>query len=240
MLSEPIVSVDNLRKIYGKLEALKGISFDIRKREILGLLGPNGAGKSTFFSILATIIEPSEGDIFVNGASIRNRKDYVRGIIGYVPQEIALYPTLSGLDNLNFWAGLYGLENKQKKEVLDKVISYLDLGEFISRKVETYSGGMKRRLNIAVGILHNPSIIIMDEPFVGVDMASKKKIVDLILDLKSKGTAVVLSSHNTNEIEKLCDRIVLLEKGSIKSVGSLAEILKMYSMNYLEEVLLGL
>ncbi|MDQ2088120.1 ABC transporter ATP-binding protein [Herbivorax sp. ANBcel31] len=236
MALETIVKVDNLKKNYGNVEAVKGVSFEIKRGEILGIVGPNGAGKSTFFSILATISKPQDGDIIVDGESITKNKQYVKKIIGYVPQELALYSSLSGRDNLNFWAGIYGFFGKEKNKVVKNVISEMDLQDVIKRRVDTYSGGMKRRLNIALGILHNPQLLIMDEPLVGVDIISKRKIMDKMLKLKSEGQAIVFSSHSTDEVEKLCDRIVLLENGSVKAYGELNDILKKYGKDSLEDI----
>jgi ABC-2 type transport system ATP-binding protein len=228
MVLETIVKVDNIKKNYGNIEALKGISFEIKRGEILGIVGPNGAGKSTFFSILATISTAQSGDIIVDGKSITKSKQHIKKNIGYVPQELALYSSLSGRDNLNFWAGIYGLSGKEKKLAVENAILDMNLENVIKRKVDTYSGGMKRRLNIAIGLLHNPLLIIMDEPLVGVDIISKRKIMDKMLKLKSEGRAIVFSSHSTDEVEKLCDRIVLLENGLVKAYGRLDDILKEY------------
>lgn len=236
MALETIVRVNNLKKNYGSIQALKGISFEVKKGEILGIVGPNGAGKSTFFSILATISNPQDGDIIVDGKSIRKNKKHIKKNIGYVPQELALYSSLSGRDNLNFWAGIYGLSGKEKKQAIENAILDMNLEEVIKRRVDTYSGGMKRRLNIAIGLLHNPLLIIMDEPLVGVDIISKRKIMDKMLKLKSEGRAIVFSSHSTDEVEKLCDRIVLLEDGSVKAYGELDYILKNYKKDSLEDI----
>jgi ABC-2 type transport system ATP-binding protein len=236
MALETFVKVENLKKNYGNIEALKGISFEIKKGEILGIVGPNGAGKSTFFSILATISTAQSGDIIVDGKSITKSKQHIKKNIGYVPQELALYSSLSGRDNLNFWAGIYGLSGKEKKLAVENAILDMNLENVIKRRVDTYSGGMKRRLNIAIGLLHNPLLIIMDEPLVGVDIISKRKIMNKMLKLKSEGRAIVFSSHSTDEVEKLCDRIVLLENGLVKAYGRLDDILKEYKKHSLEDI----
>lgn len=236
MALETFVKVENLKKNYGNIEALKGISFEIKKGEILGIVGPNGAGKSTFFSILATISTAQSGNIIVDGKSITKSKQHIKKNIGYVPQELALYSSLSGRDNLNFWAGIYGLSGKEKKLAVENAILDMNLENVIKRRVDTYSGGMKRRLNIAIGLLHNPLLIIMDEPLVGVDIISKRKIMNKMLKLKSEGRAIVFSSHSTDEVEKLCDRIVLLENGRVKAYGKLNDILKEYKKDSLEDI----
>ena len=147
-----------------------------------------------------------------------------------------LYSSLSGRDNLNFWAGIYGLSGKEKKLAVENAILDMNLENVIKRRVDTYSGGMKRRLNIAIGLLHNPLLIIMDEPLVGVDIISKRKIMNKMLKLKSEGRAIVFSSHSTDEVEKLCDRIVLLENGRVKAYGKLNDILKEYKKDSLEDI----
>lgn len=239
MVSETFVKIENLKKSYGRVEALKGITFEIKRGEILGIVGPNGAGKSTFFSILAAISTADGGDVIVDGKSITKNKQHIKKNIGYVPQEIALYSSLSGWDNLNFWAGVYGLFGKERKKALENAVYDMNLQDVIKRRVDTYSGGMKRRLNIAIGLIHNPALIIMDEPLVGVDIISKRKIMDKMLKLKSEGRAIVFSSHSTDEVEKLCDRIVLLEKGRVKAYGKLDDILRDYEKDSLEDIFIS-
>ena len=212
------IKINNVSHSFNDKGVLRGINLEIKKGEILGIVGPNGAGKSTFFSILATISTAQSGDIIVDGKSITKSKQHIKKNIGYVPQELALYSSLSGRDNLNFWAGIYGLSGKEKKLAVENAILDMNLENVIKRRVDTYSGGMKRRLNIAIGLLHNPLLIIMDEPLVGVDIISKRKIMNKMLKLKSEGRAIVFSSHSTDEVEKLCDRIVLFRKMDGKSL----------------------
>ncbi|MDP4094372.1 MAG: ABC transporter ATP-binding protein [Bacillota bacterium] len=232
-----IIEVQGLVKKYGKLTALDNISFSINKGEIFGLLGPNGAGKSTFISILTTISRPSSGDIIVSGFSASRQSDKIKKIIGYVPQDIALYPMLSGMDNLKFWAGMYGLKGSTKKERIKEVLSVVGLEDRIRDRVDTYSGGMKRRLNIAVSLLHHPEVLVMDEPTVGVDVKSRKLIFDAVKKLKEKNTTVIFTSHYIDEMEWACDRMAIINSGKLEALGTSEELKKSYNRESVEEIL---
>jgi ABC-2 type transport system ATP-binding protein len=238
-MKSPIIEVKNLTKKYGKFIALNDINLEIEKGEIFGLVGPNAAGKSTFISILTGLIKPTGGDIFVKGFSVLKNSSKIKSLLGYVPQDVALYPMLSGLDNLNFWAGIYGLKGQEKKKRINDVLSIVQLEDRARQKVDEYSGGMKRRLNIAVALIHNPEIIIMDEPVVGVDVLSKKFILDALKDLKKSGRTILITSHYINELAELCDRIALLDRGRIKMSGQVKDILKHYGTENLEEVMIS-
>lgn len=240
MQRESIVVVKDLSKRFGKLTALDKLSFDIYKGEIFGLLGPNGAGKSTFISILTTLCKPTQGDIFIKSYSLKEQSAKIKKDIGFVPQDIALYPTLTGMDNLNFWAGIYGLSGALKKERIQEVLSIVRLGDRTKDKVENYSGGMKRRLNIAVALLHHPEILIMDEPTVGVDIQSRKYILDAIEGLKNEGKTVVFTSHYIDEMESMCDRLAIIDRGIIKSIGTVKELQANYGKEKIEDIMLSL
>ena len=240
MSTQAFISVRNVTKRYRDRKALDDISFDIGKGEIFGLIGPNGAGKSTFISLLATIIKPESGDILVEDKSIVRHPGDLRERIGYVPQEIALYPMLSAYENLDFWAGIYGLKGDSKKRRILAVLDYLRLGDRAHDRVGTYSGGMKRRLNIAASLLHKPEILIMDEPTAGVDVLSRTTIAEMIKSLKRNGCTIIITSHYIDELELLCDRLAVLCKGSLLYTGSLAEILKKTGMESLEALMLNL
>lgn len=240
MNNNVVIEVSGLTKKYGRDEVVKGLSFDILKGEIFGLFGPNGAGKSTFISILATICKPTAGDILVNGSSVTKHPDKVKAVIGFVPQDIALYPMLSGLDNLDFWAGIYDLKGSLKKERIKEAVSIARLEERIKDKVSKYSGGMKRRLNIAVSLLHHPEILVMDEPTVGVDIQSRRYILDALANLKKEGRTIVFTSHYIDELETLCDRIAVMDKGRILATGTSTELKKACGADNLETVLFKL
>lgn len=235
-----LIEVKGLKKKYGRNIALHGLDFEICRGEIFGLFGPNGAGKSTLISILATLLKPTEGDILVNGVSVSDRPDRVKSEIGFVPQEIALYPMLSGMDNLNFWAGVYGIRGKLKNERIKEAIAVARLEDRIGDRVSEYSGGMKRRLNIVVSLLHHPKILLMDEPTVGVDVQSRRYILDTLETLKKNGITIVFSSHYVDELETLCDRIAIMDNGKILALGAADELKKAYDANDLEAVLFRL
>lgn len=235
-----IIEVKDLSKNYGRIRALNNLNFSIRNKEVFGLLGPNGAGKSTLISILATISKPSSGDILVKGFSSTKQPQRIKPFIGFVPQDIALYTSLSGIDNLNFWASIYGLSGKLKNERIEEALSVVRLNERAKDRVDTYSGGMKRRLNIAVALLHHPEILVMDEPTAGVDIQSRRYIIDAVGKLRDEGRTVVFTSHYLDEMESLCDRIAIIESGTIDALGTLDELLNKYGAESLEDIMLNL
>lgn len=238
MREKVAVEVRNLTKRFGKLTVLNDLNFDIYKGEIFGLLGPNGAGKSTFISILTALCKPTSGDVYINGFSVCKQPDKIKKSMGFVPQDIALYPSLSGLDNLKFWAGIYGLSGSLKRERIEEALSVVRLGDRASDRVDEYSGGMKRRLNIAVALLHHPDILIMDEPTVGVDIQSRKYILDAIKNLKDKGKTVIFTSHYADEMELLCDRIAIMDRGVFRFIGGVGELREIYGIERIEDVML--
>lgn len=240
MDSEAIIEVQGLMKKYGKRIALNNLNFSIKKGEVFGLLGPNGAGKSTFISVLTTLSKPTSGEIRVNGFSAVKESGKIKKYIGFVPQEIAIYPTLSAYDNLNFWAGIYGLKGSLKKERVNEALSIVQLKERAGDRADKFSGGMKRRLNIAIALLHHPEILVMDEPTVGVDIQSRRCIMDAVRNLKKEGKTIIFTSHYIDEMENYCDRLAVLFKGEINGTGTVDELLEFYGTSNLEEILLGL
>jgi ABC-2 type transport system ATP-binding protein len=240
MSEQPFISVLGVTKRYGRRRALDNISLNIGKGEIFGVIGPNGAGKSTLISLLATVNKPESGDILVDGGSIVKNPDAIRERIGYVPQDIALYPMLSAYDNMDFWAGIYGLKGESKKRRILAVLEYLRLADRARDRVGTFSGGMKRRLNIAASLLHKPEILIMDEPTAGVDVLSRTTIAEMIKSLKRSGCTVIITSHDIDELQLLCDRLAVMNKGSMIHTGSLSDILKRTGVESLEALMLNL
>jgi ABC-2 type transport system ATP-binding protein len=240
MNGAPIISIKNVTKRYKKRNALDNISIDIYKGEIFGLLGPNGAGKSTCISLLATINRPEAGEIFVDGQNLLKKPEAMRARMGYVPQDIALYPMLSAFDNLNFWGGIYGIDAKLRHERIDEVLRLLKLYDRKNDRVGTFSGGMKRRLNIAAALLHKPDILIMDEPTAGVDVLSRATIADLIRQLKQQGCTMIITSHYIDELELLCDRVAILKEGSLLHTGTIDEVLAKTAAPNLEQLMLRL
>jgi ABC-2 type transport system ATP-binding protein len=218
------VEVRDLRKRFRNVTAVDGLSFDIHEGEVFSLLGPNGAGKSTTISMLCALVPPDEGDARIGGLSVRARSRALLALCGMVPQEIALYEELSGRDNLLFWGRLYGLRGRALRDAVDAVLERLGLGEVAARPVRTYSGGMKRRANIAAGLIHRPRLVFMDEPTVGIDPQSRRAVLDLILELKREGTTVLYTTHYMGEAEELSDRVGIIDHGKLLAVGTCREL----------------
>lgn len=218
-----VMLLQDVLKTYGKVVPVNQISLDIFRGEIFGILGANGAGKSTLLSMMAGIMEPSSGSIFFLGEDLYHKGNKSKSLIGFVPQDIALYSKLSGFDNLYFWGKAYGLRGKELDLRVENILEVIGFKEKMGEAIENFSGGMKRRLNIAVSLLHQPELIIMDEPTVGIDMQSRKKIWEAVIKLKNKGRTIVFTSHYPDDI-KLCDRLAVLEEGKLISLGTLEEL----------------
>lgn len=226
-MSETILHAQDLHKQFDSVHAVQGVSFDIQQGEIFSLLGPNGAGKTTTISMLSCLLRPTQGDARIDGNSVRSDPEAVKRSIGVVPQEIALYPDLTARENLAFWGRMYGLRGSYLKERVDAVLQVADLSERANAKVETYSGGMKRRINIAVGLLHQPKMLFMDEPTVGIDPQSRRRILDTVKELNDKGLTVLYTTHYMEEAEELSDRIGIIDHGKLIAVGTQAELTQM-------------
>ncbi len=222
-----LVQADNLVKKFGKVNAVDGVSFSIGEGQIFGLLGPNGAGKTTTISILSTYLKPTSGEATVDGFSVTRQAGRVRNIIGFVPQEIALYPTLTALQNLKFYGKMYGLGGAALTERCRNVLELVELWERRHDNIEHFSGGMKRRINLGAGLLHNPRFLLLDEPTVGVDPQSREHIFDTIIKIRDNGSTILYTSHYMEEIELLCDRIAIMDRGKVIASGTLKELLKM-------------
>jgi len=221
-----MIAIKDLRKSYNSHEALKGISFNIKEGEFYGLLGPNGAGKTTTISIMSSILTPDSGEVLINGNNIYTHPNESKRIIGVVPQEIALYNELTAEENLWFWGGLYDVPKIELKKRIDEVLTLFGLSERRKDKVSTYSGGMKRRINIAAALLHQPRIVFMDEPTVGIDPQSRNLIFEVIEKLHSNGMTIVYTTHYMEEAERFCDRIGIIDNGQIIAEGTLDELRK--------------
>ena len=221
------VSVKNLTKKYGVLTAVDNLSFEVEKNEIFGLLGPNGAGKSTTLSVLTTLSDMNKGDVEINGYDIRKDKMKIKQLIGMVPQDIAVYEHLSALENVKFFASLYGIRGKKLIDAAKEALEFVGLSDRQSMKPKQMSGGMKRRLNIACGIAHEPQLIVMDEPTVGVDAQSREHILNSIRTLRERGATVIYTSHYMNEVEEICDRIAIIDKGQMIACGTKAELVSL-------------
>jgi ABC-2 type transport system ATP-binding protein len=210
-----MLEVKNLAKNYGKLIAVTGVSFRADRGETIGLLGPNGAGKTTTVSIIAGLLSPDSGEVLIEGKQVKSDTDPVKLKIGLVPQDMALYDKLSARDNLTFFAALYSLAGAKAKQAIDDALNLVGLSDRAGDKVETYSGGMKRRLNLAAALLHDPQILLLDEPTVGVDPQSRNAIFDNLEALKKRGKTLIYTTHYMEEAERLCDRIVIIDHGKM-------------------------
>ena len=222
-----MIEIKDVTKSYGRQKVLQNVSFEIMEGELFGLLGPNGAGKSTLIDILTGIQSMDSGEIFINGKSIKTDKVEIRKHLGLVPQDIALLEELNAVDNLEYFGGLYGLAGSELKSQIEKLLEVAGLTDKKKEKVKNYSGGMKRRLNIAVAMLHNPSILILDEPTVGVDAQSRQHIFDYIQSLAEQGTTILYTSHYMEEIETLCKRVFILDLGEEVAYGTKEEVKKL-------------
>ena len=219
-----ILAVKDLVKKYGDFTAVKGISFEIQAGEIFSLLGPNGAGKTTTISMLSTLYAPTAGEANIGGHSVTKEPMAVRNLIGVVPQELALYDDLSARENLVFWGQMYGLSGKTLKVRVDEVLEQIGLTDKARNRVKTYSGGMKRRVNIGVGLLHKPSLLFMDEPTVGIDPQSRRAILDSVKALNQQGMTVLYTTHYMEEAEELSDRVGIIDHGELIAMGTQAEL----------------
>jgi ABC-2 type transport system ATP-binding protein len=225
-MNESILIAKDLRKSYGDNEAVKGISFSVLRGEIFSLLGPNGAGKSTTINMLSCLIEPTGGTAEIAGHPIPGDTLNVRRAIGVVPQEIALYDALSARQNLEFWGRLYDMSGKELTHRIDEVLEQVGLSDRAKDKIKTFSGGMKRRINIAAGLLHKPQLLFMDEPTVGIDPQSRRRILDMVRELRTQGMTVLYTTHYMEEAEELSDRVGIIDQGKLIALGTQAELTK--------------
>jgi ABC-2 type transport system ATP-binding protein len=225
-MTETILRAEDLHKQFDKVHAVQGISFDIQQGEIFSLLGPNGAGKTTTISMLSCLLAPSQGDAWIDGHSVRKDADAVKRVIGVVPQEIALYTDLTAGENLAFWGRMYGMGGAELRQRIATVLDIVELSDRSKEKIETYSGGMKRRINIAVGLLHQPKVLYMDEPTVGIDPQSRRRILDTVIELNKQGLTVLYTTHYMEEAAELSDRIGIIDHGKLIALGTQAELTK--------------
>ena len=242
-MAENFIEIKSLYKKYKNAEdfSVNDISLNIAKDEIYGILGPNGAGKTTLISMLSGLIKPSSGNFTIDGLSPQKSSTKFKQSIGVVPQEYALYPTLTAKENLLYFGSLYGLHHKNLKESIDESLEIMGLTKFADKKVEQFSGGMKRRCNLLAGTLHNPKVLFLDEPTVGVDVQSKKVIIDYLKELNSKGTCIIYTSHHLSEAEEFCTKIAIIDGGKIHAVGTPKELIEKVShAENLEDVFISL
>ncbi|MBA1341254.1 MAG: putative ABC transporter ATP-binding protein [ANME-2 cluster archaeon] len=236
MNTDVIITVENLVKKYNGHTAVDGVSFEINRGEIFGLLGPNGAGKSTIISILCCLLGPTLGSVVIDGYDIRKNATDVKKIIGVVPQEISLYHTLTARENLAFYGKIYGLSGRALKTRVEALLDMVGLTDRADDLLEGYSGGMKRRINIAAALLHEPGILYLDEPTTGVDPQSRRRIYDTIQDLNRQGMTVLLTTHQMEDAEKLCHRIAIIDKGKLVALDTQKGLLELVGENDLIHV----
>jgi ABC-2 type transport system ATP-binding protein len=227
MSTTAIIEIENLTKVFKNATepAVNGISFSINRNEIFGLLGPNGAGKTTTISILCGLFPPTSGTIRIDGKSLEHKLASIKQIVGIVPQDIALYPTLTARENLDFYGHMYGLKGKDLKDKIDIWLQKLGLIDAANRLVSTYSGGMKRRVNLIAGVLHSPKILFLDEPTVGVDVQSRNVIIEHLKEINAAGTTIIYTSHHLEEAENFCTQVSIIDHGKILTQGSPEELI---------------
>ncbi len=221
-MNSPVIHIDNISKKYKGADdfSIQQLNLEIKKGEIYGLLGPNGAGKTTLISMLCGLLKPTSGKITINGLTFKENAKKIKQAIGVVPQEYALYPTLTASENLMYFGAMYGLAGHDLKSKVVESLDYLGLSKFQNKKIRTFSGGMKRRVNLIAGILHKPEILFLDEPTVGVDVQSKNVIIEHLKTLNTNGTTIVYTSHHLNEAETFCTQVSIIDRGTIITSGT--------------------
>ena len=225
MTAEPVADTDflvadGLRKSFGPFQAVDSVSFSIAQKEIFGLLGPNGAGKTTVIRIMSTVLKPDDGHVSIGGFSVTGESDSVRKLIGVCPQELALYPELSAMDNLVFFGRMAGLGGRQARDAASENLERVGLQDRARDKVERFSGGMKRRVNIAIALMSRPQLLFLDEPTVGIDPQSRNHIFETVEKLRNEGLTVLYTTHYMEEADRLCDRLAIMDHGRIISLGT--------------------
>ena len=238
-----IIQIQSLSKKYKDADAfsLDDLTLNINEGDIFGLLGPNGAGKTTLISMLCGLIQPTSGSFSINHLTFAKNSTQLKKTIGVVPQEYALYPTLTARENLMYFGSMYGLKGKKLQDQVTDSLDLLGLLKFADKRIETFSGGMKRRVNLIAGILHNPKVLFLDEPTVGVDVQSKNAIIDYLKALNSKGTTIIYTSHHLSEAQDFCTDIAIIDRGKIYAEGTPAALIsKTPNARNLEDVFIAL
>jgi len=243
MSNYPIVEISNVFKSYSDNDtpAVNNLSLSINKNETFGLLGPNGAGKTTTISMLCGLVSPDAGTIKINGLNLRNDIQKIKNFIGVVPQDIALYPTLTGQENLEFYGAMYGVPKVILKNRIATWLKKFDIEKMANKRVSSYSGGMKRKINLIAGILHQPELLFLDEPTVGVDVQSRTDIMNSLKELNNEGMTIIYTSHHLEEAEHFCSDVAIINAGEIISRGNPIDLIAEHSdCRNLEEVFLKL
>ena len=238
-----MIEIDQISKKYKSAEtyAVKNLSLKVENGEIYGLLGPNGAGKTTLISMLTSLLKPTSGSFTIDGLNFKENQNQLKQLIGIVPQEYALYPSLTAYENLQYFGSMYGIKGEVLKKSINEHLEIMGLSKFASKKTATFSGGMKRRVNLIAGILHNPKILFLDEPTVGVDVQSKNVIIDYLKQLNNNGTTIIYTSHHLSEAQDFCTKIAIIDRGKIYAEGTpKALILQTPNAHTLEDVFISL
>ena len=241
-MQEAVIHIDHVTKTYrgSATPAVRDFSIDVVQGEIFGLLGPNGAGKSTLLNILSGLLPFDAGKITICGLPLPQQIDRIKPLIGVVPQEIALYPTLSAVENLKIFGGIYGLKKQELTERIERLIAYFGLEQSKHRRIKSYSGGMKRRINLIAGLLHQPKILFLDEPTVSVDVQSKALILDNLKEINAQGTTIIYTSHFMEEAATLCSRVAFIDEGTLLCKGTPDELIADSGCEDLERLYLKL
>ncbi|MFV0395274.1 MAG: ABC transporter ATP-binding protein [Coprobacillaceae bacterium] len=235
-MKKTILKIDGLSKKYGKQIAVDQLSLEIKEGEIFGLLGPNGAGKSTTMNMICSIIKPTFGDIEIFGLNTKNHMKEIKKQIGYIPQDLAIHGDLKAWENVELFTALYGIKGQQLKDAINDSLAFVGLSDKRNTFTKTFSGGMKRRLNIACAIGHQPKLLIFDEPTVGIDPQSRNFILNKIKEIKEQGTTVIYTSHYMEEIEAICSKIAIMDEGQIIAIGTKDELVQMVSKEHTEDM----
>lgn len=236
-----MIEVNNLSKKFKNIKAVDNVNFKVSKGEILGLLGENGAGKTTTLRMIATMLKPTSGDAVIEGYSITKEPSKVRGEIGILfGGEVGLYDRLTARENMMYFARLNGMNDEEAKESIENLINMLQMQEFIDRRVGKFSRGMKQKVAIARSIVHKPSVMLFDEPTIGLDVTASKIVQDFILSCKAENKSIIFSSHSMREVEKLCDRIIIIHKGKLIEEGTVEELKKKYNNEDMEDIFISL
>jgi ABC-2 type transport system ATP-binding protein len=239
-VSVPAVLIENLTKDYGDVRAVDGLTLSIPEAEVFGLLGPNGSGKTTTINCLTGLLKPTKGSIKVGGFDTRTESPKAREILGVSPQETAVYSYLTGRENVRLFGELYSVPKKVLDARVDYVMEKVGLIDEAERRVGKYSGGMKRRVSIAMALVRDPRIVLLDEPTVGMDPQSRRAVWDFVIELKDKGKTIVITTHYMEEAEELCDRVGIIDHGRLIALGPPAELKTKYSAKDLEDVFIQL
>jgi len=241
-MQEVIININNVSKIYqgNPIPALSNFSIEVVQGEIFGLLGPNGAGKSTLLNILSGLLPFNTGEISICGHNLSQKIDEIKPLIGVVPQEIALYPSMTAVENLKVFGGIYGIRKKELKQRIDSLLAYFGLEQSKNRQLKTFSGGMKRRINLIAGLLHQPKILFLDEPTVSVDVQSKTLILDNLKEVNAQGTTIIYTSHFMEEAAILCSRVAFIDEGKLLCKGTPDDLIRDSGCENLESLYLKL